>query len=90
MVPALEFLRMTKAGQVEVGKRVLIIGAGNVGCDAATEAHRLGAEEITLVDIQEPLSFGKERKEAEAAGAKFSWPCFSKAVTEDRTGTHYR
>jgi ferredoxin len=73
---------MSKAGQVQVGKRVLVIGAGNVGCDAATEAHRLGAEDITLIDIQEPLSFGKERKEAEAAGAKFRWPCFSKAVTE--------
>ncbi|MGA3116855.1 MAG: FAD-dependent oxidoreductase [Syntrophobacteraceae bacterium] len=83
MVPALEFLRMSKAGEAKVGKRVLIIGAGNVGCDAAAEAHRLGAEEITLIDIQEPLSFGKERKEAEAAGAKFRWPCFSKAVTED-------
>ncbi len=83
MIPALEFLRMCKAGQAKVGKRVLVIGAGNVGCDAAAEAHRLGAEEIILIDIQEPLSFGKERKEAEAAGAKFRWPCFSKAVTED-------
>jgi len=83
MVPALEFLRMCKAGEAKVGKRVVIIGAGNVGCDAAAEAHRLGAEEITLIDVQEPLSFGKERKEAEAAGAKFRWPCFSKAVTDD-------
>jgi NADPH-dependent glutamate synthase beta subunit-like oxidoreductase/glutamate synthase domain-containing protein 3/Pyruvate/2-oxoacid:ferredoxin oxidoreductase delta subunit len=83
MIPALEFLRMCKAGEAKVGKRVLIIGAGNVGCDAAAEAYRLGAEEITLIDIQEPLSFGKERKEAEAAGAKFRWPCFSKAVTDD-------
>jgi len=83
LVPALEFLRMSKAGEAKVGKRVLVIGAGNVGCDAAAEAHRLGAEEITLIDIQEPLSFGKERKEAEAAGAKFRWPCFSKAVTEE-------
>ncbi|MGO8944716.1 MAG: FAD-dependent oxidoreductase [Syntrophobacteraceae bacterium] len=83
LVPALEFLHMCKAGEAKVGKRVLVIGAGNVGCDAAAEAHRLGAEGITLIDIQEPLSFGKERKEAEAAGAKFRWPCFSKAVTED-------
>ncbi|NSW85058.1 MAG: FAD-dependent oxidoreductase [Syntrophobacteraceae bacterium] len=83
MIPAVEFLRLSKIDQASVGKRVVIIGAGNVGCDAATEAHRLGAEEITLVDIQEPLSFGKERKEAEAAGAKFRWPCFSKAVTEE-------
>jgi ferredoxin len=60
-----------------------IIGAGNVGCDAATEAHRLGAEDITLIDIQEPLSFGKEREEAERVGAKFLWPRFSKAVTDE-------
>lgn len=83
LVPALEFLHMSKAGEAKVGKRVLIIGAGNVGCDAATEAHRLGAEDITLVDIQEPLSFGKERQAAEAIGAKFKWPCFSKAVTDE-------
>jgi NADPH-dependent glutamate synthase beta subunit-like oxidoreductase/NAD-dependent dihydropyrimidine dehydrogenase PreA subunit len=83
MIPALEFLRLSKAGQAKVGKRVVIIGAGNVGCDAAAEAHRCGAEEILLIDVQEPLSFGKERKEAEAVGAKFRWPCFSKAVTDE-------
>jgi len=83
LIPALDFLRECKRDDIEVGKRVVIIGAGNVGCDAAAEAHRLGADEITLIDIQEPLSFGKERKEAEAAGAKFRWPCFSKAVTDE-------
>lgn len=83
LIPALDFLRKSKAGEMTVGKRVVIIGAGNVGCDAATEAHRLGAEEITLVDIQPPASFGKERQEAEAAGAKFRYPVFSKAVTEE-------
>jgi NADPH-dependent glutamate synthase beta subunit-like oxidoreductase/ferredoxin len=82
MIPALHFLRQSKAGEVEVGKKVVVIGAGNVGCDAATEAHRLGAEDITLIDIQTPLSFGAEREAAEAVGAKFRWPCFTKAVTE--------
>ena len=62
---------------------VVIIGAGNVGCDVATEAHRLGAEDILLIDIQEPLSFGKERKEAEKAGAKFRYPCFTKEITAE-------
>ncbi|HEY5498539.1 MAG TPA: FAD-dependent oxidoreductase, partial [Syntrophales bacterium] len=61
--------------------KIVIIGAGNVGCDAAAEAARLGAKEITLIDIQEPASFGVERKHAEAAGAKFLWPKFTKAVT---------
>jgi NADPH-dependent glutamate synthase beta subunit-like oxidoreductase/glutamate synthase domain-containing protein 3/NAD-dependent dihydropyrimidine dehydrogenase PreA subunit len=83
LIPALEFLRRAKTNEAKVGKKVLIIGAGNVGCDAATEAHRLGAEDILLVDIQPPLSFGKERKEAERIGAKFRYPCFSKAVTEE-------
>jgi NADPH-dependent glutamate synthase beta subunit-like oxidoreductase/NAD-dependent dihydropyrimidine dehydrogenase PreA subunit len=83
MIPALTFLKQSKADQVEVGKRVVIIGAGNVGCDAATEAHRLGAEDITLIDIQTPLSFGAEREAAEAVGAKFHWPCSTKAVTQE-------
>ena len=83
MIPALNFLRQSKAGEAEVGKKVVIIGAGNVGCDAATEAHRLGAEEILLIDIQKPLSFGEERDAAEAIGAKFKWPCFAKEVTEE-------
>ncbi|MDY6905765.1 MAG: FAD-dependent oxidoreductase [Thermodesulfobacteriota bacterium] len=83
MVTALDFLTRSKTDGIGPGRRVVIIGAGNVGCDVATEAHRLGAEEITLIDVQEPASFGKEREEAEAAGAKFRWPCFTKEVTEE-------
>jgi NADPH-dependent glutamate synthase beta subunit-like oxidoreductase/glutamate synthase domain-containing protein 3/NAD-dependent dihydropyrimidine dehydrogenase PreA subunit len=83
LVPAMQFLRQSKKDQIRVGKRVVIIGAGNVGCDVATEAFRLGAEDITLIDVQEPASFGAERKAAEAAGAKFRWPLFTKAITEE-------
>jgi len=83
MIPALQFLRQSKAGEAKVGKRVVVIGAGNVGCDAATEAHELGAEDITLIDIQTPLSFGAEREAAEKIGAKFRWPCFTKEVTAE-------
>ncbi len=82
MVTALEFLEAAKAGTAETGKRVVVIGAGNVGCDVATEAARLGAEDITLLDVQEPASFGKEREDAEQAGAKFRWPVFTQAITE--------
>jgi NADPH-dependent glutamate synthase beta subunit-like oxidoreductase/ferredoxin len=83
IIPALTFLKNAKQGVQDAGRRVVIIGAGNVGCDAATEAGRLGAEEITLIDIQEPASFGKERREAEKAGARFRYPCFTKEVTEE-------
>jgi NADPH-dependent glutamate synthase beta subunit-like oxidoreductase/glutamate synthase domain-containing protein 3/NAD-dependent dihydropyrimidine dehydrogenase PreA subunit len=83
MIPALDFLKQSRHDGLKVGKRVVVIGAGNVGCDVATEARRLGAEDITLIDIQEPASFGEERKAAEAAGARFRWPCFTNAVTDE-------
>lgn len=79
---ALDFLKQAKANQITPGSRVVIIGAGNVGCDVATEAHRLGARAITLLDVQEPASFGKEREEAEAAGATFRWPCVTQEITD--------
>lgn len=81
LTTALDFLQAAKKGKTRVGKRVVIIGAGNVGCDVATEAARLGAEQILLLDVQEPASFGKEREEAERVGAKFRWPVFTKAIT---------
>lgn len=82
LVTALDFLAEAKAGRAQVGKRVVVIGAGNVGCDVATEAHRLGAQDILLIDVQEPASFGKEREDAEAVGARFRWPCFTREITE--------
>ncbi len=61
----------------------MIIGAGNVGCDVATEASRLGAETISMIDVQKPAAFGKEREDAEAVGATFAWPCFTREITEE-------
>ncbi|TVM36604.1 FAD-dependent oxidoreductase [Oceanidesulfovibrio marinus] len=82
-VTALDFLEGAKKDEAKPGKSMVIIGAGNVGCDVATEAARLGAENITLIDIQKPAAFGKEKIDAEAAGAKFRWPCFTKEITEE-------
>ena len=62
---------------------MVIIGAGNVGCDVACEAYRLGAEKVTLVDIQKPLAFGKEKEIAETLGATFRWPVVTKEVTAE-------
>ncbi|MCJ7615713.1 MAG: FAD-dependent oxidoreductase [Desulfobacterales bacterium] len=83
MITALDFLIQAKTGKAKPGKKVVIIGAGNVGCDVATEAYRFGAKDITLIDIQEPASFGKEREDAEAIGAKFRWPVFTKEITKE-------
>ncbi len=77
-----DFLTDSKKDKVKPGKRVVIIGAGNVGCDVATEAHRLGAKEITMIDVQKPAAFGKEKEDAQAVGANFKWPCFTEKITQ--------
>lgn len=78
-----DFLAQAKTDSAKPGKSIVIIGAGNVGCDVATEAHRMGAETITLIDVQKPASFGKEREDAEAVGATFHWPCFTKEISPE-------
>jgi len=90
MVPALDFLAKARTNMASVGKKVVVIGAGNVGCDVATEAHRLGAEQVLLIDVQEPASFGKEREDAEKIGALFKWPCFTKEITPEGGGADHR
>ncbi|MFZ5571578.1 MAG: FAD-dependent oxidoreductase [Thermodesulfobacteriota bacterium] len=82
LVTAQDFLAAAKENRIKPGQRVVVIGAGNVGCDVATEAHRLGATDLLLIDVQEPASFGKERREAEAAGAVFRWPCFTQEILD--------
>jgi len=77
-----EFLSRAKASNAVPGRQVVIIGAGNVGCDVATEAHRLGAREITLIDVQRPAAFGRELEDAKKCGAKFQWPVFTRKITE--------
>ena len=82
--PALDFLKKAKGlEKMELGPNVVVIGAGNVGCDVACEAYRLGAAKVTLVDIQKPLAFGKEKEAAEALGAEFRWPVNTREITED-------
>jgi NADPH-dependent glutamate synthase beta subunit-like oxidoreductase/NAD-dependent dihydropyrimidine dehydrogenase PreA subunit len=84
VISALDFLKEAKSDKPpRIGKQVVIIGAGNVGCDVACEAYRIGADEVVLVDIQKPLAFGKEKEAAEALGATFKWPVQTKEVTEE-------
>ena len=45
----IEELRSKPLHETRVGPRVVVVGAGNTAIDAATEAARLGAEEVTIV-----------------------------------------
>ncbi len=52
VVGALDFIEKVKTENwhdIQVGKRVAVIGAGNTSIDAATEAKRLGAEQVYII-----------------------------------------
>ena len=71
---ALEFLRAVNQGKkVAIGKRVVVIGGGNVAVDCAMCARRLGAEVVTMVCLEkrdEMPAHPWEIDEAEADGVK--------------------
>ncbi len=75
-VSAYEFLRQINEGKKPdlKGKKVVVIGAGNVGMDVASEAFIYDASEVTAIDIQRPAAFGKEMEIAKAKGTKVLWP----------------
>lgn len=73
---AYDFLRDINAGKKQdlQGKKVIVIGAGNVGMDVASEAYIFGAESVTAIDIQRPAAFGKELEIAKKRGTQIIWP----------------
>ena len=79
VVPGIVFLKGINIGKpMELeGKKVVVIGAGNVGMDICCEAYDLGAEKVVAVDIQKPLSFGKEQQLAKEKGTEILYPKFT-------------
>lgn len=55
--------------EVEVGRNVVVIGAGNTSVDAATQAKRLGAENVLVVYRRGPEDVSAYRYEFELAKA---------------------
>jgi dihydropyrimidine dehydrogenase (NAD+) subunit PreT len=76
---ALEFIEQTKTkpfAEVEVGRRVACIGAGNTAIDVVTAARRLGAESVHLVyrrSEREISAFRYEYELAKLDGVTFHW-----------------
>jgi dihydropyrimidine dehydrogenase (NAD+) subunit PreT len=76
VIDALRFIADYKTGKVEMGRRVAVIGAGNTAIDAATAAHRLGAEEVHIVYRRgeaEMPAFEYEYEIAKLDGIRFHW-----------------
>ncbi|HEV8060300.1 MAG TPA: NAD(P)-dependent oxidoreductase [Gemmataceae bacterium] len=88
----LEFILQTHTKpftDCEIGKRVLVIGAGNTAIDVATAAHRLGAEEVTITYRRGPEAmpaFAYEYGMAKADGIRFEWFAQPKRILADAQG----
>jgi NADH-quinone oxidoreductase subunit F len=76
VLPALLFLEaVAKNEPVQLGKKVVVIGAGNAAIDSARTALRMGSE-VTVVYRRERKDMPAIREETEAAeqeGAKFAF-----------------
>jgi dihydropyrimidine dehydrogenase (NAD+) subunit PreT len=76
VVDAIRFIEDYKTKTTQVGRRVVVIGAGNTAIDAATAAVRLGAEEVHIVyrrGEEEMPAFEYEYEIAKLDGVRFEW-----------------
>jgi len=76
---AMEFIERTKSrpfAEVDVGRRVAVIGAGNTAIDVVTAARRLGAESVSMIYRRGEDSmpaFAYEYDLAKQDGVNFMW-----------------
>ena len=71
VLDAVDFLRETNLGERELpGKRVVVVGGGNVAIDAVRMARRLGSEEATIVYRRSREEMPAYEEEIEAALAE--------------------
>jgi NADPH-dependent glutamate synthase beta subunit-like oxidoreductase/glutamate synthase domain-containing protein 3/ferredoxin len=76
VVKGIDYLKEINFGKPKnlKGKKIVVIGAGNVGMDIACQAYDHGAESVTAVDVQKPASFGKEQELAKQKGTQILFP----------------
>ncbi|MBL8025720.1 MAG: FAD-dependent oxidoreductase, partial [Fibrobacteres bacterium] len=75
VVDGIRYLReFNLKGKVATGKRVAVIGGGNVAMDVARTAKRLGAKDVTIVyrrTLDEMTAYKEEIHEAKVEGVNF-------------------
>jgi glutamate synthase (NADPH/NADH) small chain len=90
IVDALEFIAAYKTGeQSNIGRRVVVIGAGNTAVDAACAAKRLGAESVTLVyrrGRERASAFDFEIEHALGEGVEFVWSTLPTSIATNAKG----
>ncbi len=84
LVKGLDFLKEVNAGKKpKIGKRVVVIGAGNAGMDVCLGAYAMGAEKVISIDVQRPAAFKKEIDHVKALGGEVRWPVFTEKITAE-------
>ncbi|GKU83490.1 NAD(P)-dependent oxidoreductase [Niallia sp. NCCP-28] len=84
---AIEFVKATKTNPITdqfVGKRVVVIGAGNTAIDAATCSVRLGAANVKILyrrTEEEMTAYDFEYEFAKQDGVEFRWLTAPKEIT---------
>jgi glutamate synthase (NADPH/NADH) small chain len=89
---AIEFIKETKTKPLTdklVGKRVVVIGAGNTAIDGATCSVRLGAENVKILyrrTKEEMTAYDFEYEFAKRDGVEFRWLTAPKRIIGDESG----
>lgn len=84
LIKGLDFLKRINAGDTpDIGKKVVVIGAGNAGMDVVLGAYNAGAEEVTAIDVQRPAAYQKEIDHVTELGAKIRWPVYTSKISAE-------
>ncbi len=89
---AIEFVKQTKTSPITdkfLGKKVVVIGAGNTAIDGATCAVRLGAENVKILyrrTLEEMTAYDFEYEFAKQDGVEFRWLTAPVRIIGDELG----
>ncbi|MEH7380706.1 NAD(P)-dependent oxidoreductase [Bacillus sp. JJ1533] len=89
---AIDFVKETKTKPITdrfLGKKVVVIGAGNTAIDGATCSVRLGAENVKILyrrTIEEMTAYDFEYEFAKQDGVEFRWLTAPKKIIGDEQG----
>jgi len=91
VVHAIEFLKGINIGDLPdlKKKNIVVIGAGNVGMDVASQAYNCGAESVVAIDIQKPAAFGKELEMAKQRVTQILWPKFTERYDKEQKKIYF-
>lgn len=92
VIDALGFIEQVKTRDwhsIQLGKNVVVIGAGNTAVDAATQAKRLGADKVTMAyrrREEDAPAYDYELELARLDGIEFLWESSPIEIVPDSNG----